>query len=326
MTTPISQVPAAVYVGIDVAKDTLDLARSDSEQLLSFGNDSQGIAGIIDTLRAAAAAVVVVEATGGLERQLLDALLEAALPVAVVNPGRVRHFAKGIGILAKTDAIDARVLMHFARLAAPRLAQKRSAQQAELEALITCRRQLLLIRTEQTNRKLATCSKAALKSIDAVLKTLNKQIDSLDEQIRRLIDSDDQFKDIDRLLQSVPGVGPVLSSTLVAELRELGHTDRQQIGALVGVAPFNRDSGRLHGKRAIRGGRASIRSVLYMSTIAAMRCNPVIRAFAQRLRKAAKPAKVIIVACMRKMLTLLNAMIRDNLTWNQLNVVKTLDL
>lgn len=313
-----------VFVGIDVAKDKLDLARSDADGTMTIANDAAGICQVVQQLRSAGAALaaVVIEATGGLERPLLDALLDAGLPVALVNPGHVRHFAKGIGKLAKTDAVDARVLVEFARLAAPRLAQKRSQNRAELEALVTCRRQLLHVRTEQTNRRSATASTAARRSIDRVLKTLDKEIDALDGQIKKLIESDDDFNSIDKILQSVPGVGPVLSSTLLAELMELGATGRRQIGALVGVAPFNCDSGRFKGKRAIRGGRASVRSVLYMATIAAMRFNPVIRRFAERLRRAAKLNKVIIVACMRKLLSILNAMIREGITWDQLKLVK----
>jgi transposase len=314
------------FVGIDVAQKTLDLARSDSDALLTVDNANEGIARIVDLLRSARPALIVVEATGGLERPLLEALLDADLPVALVNPGHVRHFAKGLGILAKTDKIDARVLVQFARLASPRLAAKRSANQSELEALVTCRRQLTGVRTEQTNRRSRTSSKPALKAIDAVLATINRQIAKLDQRIRKLIESDDDFNSIDKLLQSVPGVGAVLSSTLLAELNELGSTDRRSISALVGVAPFNHDSGQMKGRRSIRGGRASVRSVLYMATIASMRCNPVIKAFAQRLKKTAKLNKVVITACMRKLVTLLNAMIRDNLYWNQLNLVKALDL
>jgi transposase len=264
----------------------------------------------------------VVESTGGLERALIGALLDAELPVALVHPGRVRYFAIGCGILAKTDPIDARVLMKFAQLAAPRLSQKRSENHSELDALITCRRQLCATRAQQTNCKLSTRSKSAIKSIDAILAALDKQIESLDKKIRDLIDSDDDFKHLDRQLRSVPGAGPVLSSTLIAELPELGDTDRQHIGSLVGVAPFNRDSGKFRGKRSIRGGRIQVRCVLYMAAIAAMRFNPVIRSFAERLGKTGKSPKVIIVACMRKLLTLLNAMVRDNLMWPQLTVAK----
>jgi transposase len=316
----------SLFVGIDVALDELDLARSDSDKLLTVANDAGGIAQIVGMLRSASPTTIVVEATGGLERRLLDALLDAGLPVALVNPAHVRYLAKGLGILAKTDAIDARVLAEFARLASPRLAQKRSENQSELEALVTCRRQLVLIRTEQTNRRGATFSKSAIKSIDAVLKTLARQIQSLDKLIRKLIESDDDMDHLDKLLRTAPGVGPVLSSTLVADLPELGRADRREINALVGVAPFNHDSGRLKGKRAIRGGRASIRSVLYMATVTAIRDNPIIRSFWEKLIKAGKLKMVALVACMRKLLGLLHAMIRDDLTWHELTVVKALDL
>jgi transposase len=323
---PGSSQAAAVYVGIDVAKETLDLARSDTRELLSVANDQKGIGRIVQTLQQASSAGIVLEATGGLEQPLLDALLDAGLPVARVNPGRVRHFAKALGILAKTDKIDARVLAEFARLASPRLAEKRSANQVELEALLTCRRQLIRVRTEQTNRRLCTRSKAALKAIDAVLKVLEKQVVELDKQIARLIDSDDDFNSIDKLLQTVPGVGPALSATLLAELSELGSTDRKRIGALVGVVPYNHDSGRLNGTRSIGGGRTPVRNVLYMAAVTARRCNPVIKAFAQRLEGAGKKSKVILVACMNKLLAYLNVMVRDNLTWDQLTVVKNLQL
>jgi transposase len=326
VVSPAEALPSALFVGIDVAKDKLDLARCDSGELITVGNDEKGIARIVQELNAARPACIVVESTGGLERPLLEALLDANLPVALVNPGRVRHFAIGIGILAKTDPIDASVLMKFAQLAQPRLAEKRTRNQAELDELITCRRQLTAARTAQANARLTTRSRNAQQSIDAILKALDKQIELLDQKIRKLIDCDDDFKHLDRLLRSVPGVGPVLSATLVAELRELGTTDRRQIGALVGVAPFNCDSGKFAGQRSIRGGRPSVRCVLYMATLAAIRCNPILRRFADRLRKSGKRAKVIIVACMRKLLTLLNAMIRDNLTWTELKVVKALDI
>jgi transposase len=319
----------AIFVGVDVAKDKLDLARSDSDdRVWTFANDPAGVAAIVKDLAAAAAAAgpatVVVEATGGLERPLVDALLEAGLPVALVHPGRVRYFARGLGLLAKTDRIDARVLARFGQLAAPRLAERRSKGQAELQALIVCRRQLSTTRAQQANRLGATTAKPARKAIEKVMDALDKQVGSLDNQIRDLIDADDDFKHLDGLLQSVPGVGPVLSATLAAELRELGDADRRQIGALAGVAPFNHDSGRLAGKRSIRGGRTAVRCALYMAAIAAARFNPVIRTFSDRLRAAGKVNKVRIVACMRKLLTLLNAMVRDGLTWDQLDVVKKL--
>ncbi len=316
---------APVFVGIDVAKDQLDLARSDSGELLAVSNDARGIDRIVQLLATIQPRCIVIESTGGLERPLLEALLDANLPAALVHPGRVRYFARGLGILAKTDRIDCLVLMRFAQLAEPRLTHKRSANQSELDALVTCRRQLTVARTAQGNVRRSTTSKAALRAIDNVLATLDRQIAALDQKIRELIDSDDDFKHLDRLLQSVPGVGPVLGATLTAELRELGQADRRQIGALAGVAPYNCDSGRVRGTRSIRGGRTPVRNVLYMATLSTTRFNPVLKRFADRLRDAGKRPKVILVACMRKLLTLLNAMVRDNLMWDQLTVVKNLD-
>ncbi len=315
---------APLFIGIDVAKGKLDMARSDSDDVVTFNNDDAGIQQLARALKPAAPKLIVVEATGGYERPALNTLLDVGLPVALVNPGRVRHLAKALGILAKTDAIDAKVLVEFARHAQPRIAQKTPEKQAELDALVTCRRQLCKTRTEQSNRRDVTRSKHARKAIDAVLKTINKQIDTLDEQIRKLIDADDHFNRMDKIIRSVPGVGAVLSATLLASLNELGATDRRQVGALVGVAPFNQDSGRLQGTRSIRGGRADIRSTLYMATLAATRCNPVIQNFYQRLKAAGKRSKVALTACMRKLLTLLNAMIREGLYWHQLETVQKL--
>jgi transposase len=320
--------PERVFVGIDVSKRHLDLARTDAPgRVRRFDNDPAGVRALVDSLRTAAAAApasVVLESTGGLERPLLDALLDAALPAALVNPRNVRHFARGLGRLAKTDAIDASVLAEFARLAEPRLSVKRPEKQVELEALVTCRRQLMLSQTEQANRRASTRSAAALRAIDAVLGTLRQQVADLEAQIRTLIDSDDDFGSVDKLLTSVPGVGPVLSATLLSGLAELGATRRTTISALVGVAPFNNDSGTLAGRRSIAGGRSDVRGVLYMSAVAAIRCNPVIRAFADRLRAKGKAGKVVVVACMRKLLTILNAMVRDRLSWGDLQLVKNL--
>jgi transposase len=318
-TTPPAQRP---FVGIDVSKEFLDSARSDHPHPWRVANAPAAIAALTDELRKLQPACIVVESTGGLERPLLEALLDAGLPVALVNPGNVRHLAKGLGILAKTDAIDARVLARFAELAAPRLLEKRSPMQAELEALVTCRRQLVKTRTEQTNRLGATASKTARKALSAVVTTLQKQIDKLDKQIRDHIDSDDQWKHLDEIIQSAPGAGTVLAATLVANVPELGKLDNRELTALIGVAPFNRDSGRFKGKRAIRGGRADVRSTLFMATVAAMRCNPVIKTFGDRLLTAGKLWKVAVVACMRKFLILINAMVRENLKWHQLNLVK----
>jgi transposase len=319
-----SSTSGPAFVGIDISQDNLDVACAEAGPVERHANNAAAIAALVEHFQAHPPALVVLEATGGFERPLLDALLDADIPVALVNPATVRHFAKGIGILAKTDQVDARVLCRFARLASPRLSQKRSANQAELDALVTCRRQLTTVRTEQSNRLGATASKKARNSIQAVLDAINQQIDALDKQIAELIKSDDDLNDLNRRLQTVPGVGPVLSSTLAAELRELGQLDRRQAGALVGVAPFNHDSGHSRGKRSIRGGRLAVRGVMYMATVAAIRCNPLIKAFAQRLKAAGKAPKVVITACMRKLTTLLNAMVRDALDWNQLSVVENM--
>lgn len=323
-STPTALAADALVVGIDMAKDKFDYARSNADRVWTLTNDSAGIQAIVAELLTDKPAMIVIESTGGFERPLLDALLDAGLPVALVHPGRVRHFAKALGLLAKTDRIDARVLARFGKLASPRLAEKRSTHLVELQALVVCRRQFAATRAQQQNRLDSTACKTAGKAIKKVIGCLDKQITALDKQIRELIDADEDFKHLDALLQTVPGVGPVLSATLAAELRELGETDRREVAALSGLAPYNHDSGRFSGKREIRGGRTAVRCVLYMATMAAIRFNPVIKIFSDRLKAAGKVTKVRIVACMRKLLTLLNAMARDGLQWNELNVVKKL--
>jgi transposase len=245
-----------------------------------------------------------------------------ACPSPAPSPGRVRHFAKADAKLAKTDAIDAAVLARFGQRMAPRLLEKRSKNREELDALVTCRRQLLSVRTEQANRRRLVTSRPALKAIDAVLRAIDKQTDTLDRQIRKLIDSDDDFKGTDRILQSVPGVGIGLSAAILSSLSELGTLGKRQAAALVGVAPYASDSGGRSGTRRIRGGRADVRQVLYMAAYAATKFNPVIRSFYERLRIAGKPFKVAIVAAMRKLIGYLTIMLRDRLTWDQLAVAK----
>jgi transposase len=310
-------------VGIDVSKAFLDAARSGQARTWRIANDPAGIVGLINQLREMAPACIVVESTGGFERALIEGLLEAGLPVALVNPGNVRHLAKGLGFLAKTDALDAHVLARFAELAAPRLLEKRSEKQGELDALITCRRQLVKTLTEQSNRLGVTTSKAACKALSSVISTLKTQIARLESQIQDHIDSNDQWKHLDEIIQSAPGAGKILAATLLAQVPELGKIDHRQLAALIGVAPFNRDSGRFKGQRVICGGRADVRSVLFMATKVAMSSNPVIKAMADRLLAAGKRWKVAAVACMRKFLILLNTMAREDITWNQLNLVKT---
>lgn len=313
---------STLAVGVDVSKEFLDVARSDQKTSWRQPNDPAGIQALVEQLADAAPACIVVESTGGLERPLIAAILDAGLPVALVNPGNVRDLAKALGILAKTDAIDAKLLARFGQLAAPRLLEKQLQIQAELAALVTCRRQLVKSRTEQVNRLGATSSKPAQTALNAVIHTLDDQIATLDQAISDHIDSNDQWKTSVDTLRSAPGVGDVLAVTLIAQLPELGKLDHRKIAALVGVAPINHDSGRFKGKRAIRGGRAAVRAVLYMATLAALRCNRLIKAFADRQRALGKAAKQVIVACMHKLLTLLNTMTRDNLQWSDLNVVK----
>lgn len=320
--------PAATpgpFVGIDVSKAKLDLATSDDRRhVQTFDNDPAGHDKIVRLLTSRRPSRVVVESTGGYEWPLVAALLDAGLPVAHVNPTYVRHLAVGLKILAKTDPIDARVLVRYAELAEPVLLERCTKNQAELAALVTCRRQLGRTLTQQQNRRDMTRSPAARRAIDEVARVVKGQIAELDAAIRGLIDSDDHFKDLDRILRTVPGIGPVASATLVAQMPELGKADRRQAPALLGVVPYNHDSGTLRGRRAIYGGRVGPRCVIYMATLAAIRCNPVIRDFAGRLRAKGKPAKVVIVACMRKLITLVNAMLRDGIEWAQLHVVKNL--
>ncbi len=323
MTTP--NATDCTFAGIDVSKHKLDLAQTGIQQVATFTNDPAGITQLVELLLKAPPKLIVVEATGGLERPLLQALLDASLPVHLANPRQVRYYALSLGILAKTDPIDAHVIERYAAQLSPHLLQKRSENQTELEALVTCRRQLLHVRTEQTNRLGQTTSKSARKSIQAVLKTVQKQLKLLDSQIRQLIESDNDLDDLDKLLRSVPGIGDVASATLLCEMSELGKMDRGQAAALLGVAPFNRDSGKYRGKRVIRGGRASVRSVLYMSAVCAIRFNPIVKAFAQRLQKAGKLPKVIIVAAMRKLVCIINAMVREGLRWDELDIVKKLN-
>lgn len=306
----------SLFIGIDVCGARLDLARSDTDVLEAFSNDAAGIARLVEHLRPLKPTLIVVEATGKLERPLTVALLEAGLSVSCVNPGRVRHFARALGLLAKTDALDARLLVEFARHAQPRLSVKNSKHRTELEELLTCRRQLVQARTAHANQLRRTDSTFARRRLEQVLKLLERQIKELDAQIARLIDGDDETRDLDRILRSVPGVGAVLSATLIAQLQEIGHLDHRPLAALVGVAPYNHDSGTMRSTRSIRGGRNAVRSVLYMATVATVRCNPTLKQTYNRLRDAGKCAKVALVACMRKLLRILNALVRDRQTWN----------
>lgn len=302
------------FVGIDVAKATLDVAVEPSREIWAVTNDAAGIEEVISRLVRLAPTLIVLEATGGFEAAVTAALASVGLPIIVVNPRQVRDFAKALGQLAKTDTIDARTLACFAERVrpAPRPLPTEAAQ--VLDALLTRRRQLVEMLTAETNR-LGLARNPVRRDITQHIRWLKRRLHDVDAELRTSIQASPVWRAQDNLLQSVPGVGPVLSLTLLAELPELGRLTRREIAALVGVAPLNRDSGELHGRRLVWGGRASVRAVLYMATLAATRANPVIRAFFQRLRAAGKPAKVALTACMRKLLTILNAMVRHHTHW-----------
>ena len=259
--------------------------------------------------------LVVLEATGGLETFLVGELAGAQLPVVVVNPRQVRDFAKAVGKLAKTDALDAQVLAHFGEATKPDLRPLPNASTQELQALLARRRQVVEMITAEKNRY-RTATRRLKPQIQEHIHWLEQQLKELDQDLSELLRSSPVWRTKEKLLVSVPGVGPVLTVTLLAGLPELGLLNRREIAALVGVAPFNRDSGTLRGKRTVWGGRSSVRATLYMATLAATRYNSVMRAFYQRLLEAGKPKKVALTACMRKLLTILNAMLKHNLSWN----------
>jgi transposase len=304
------------FVGIDVAKAHLDLAIWPSEQTDRLAHDTAGITALIEQMQALGPQLIVLEATGGLEVALTAALAHARLPVVVVNPRQVRDFARARGVLAKTDRIDAAVLARFAEAIRPEPRPLKDAQTQELTALLTRRRQLVEMLTMEQNRR-RTARKRVRRDIDAHIRFLERRLHDTDHELRRLITDSPLWRESEDLLRSVPGVGRVMVMTLLADLPELGQLNRRQIAALAGLAPFNRDSGQWRGTRAVWGGRAQVRAVLYMATLTATRCNPVIAAFYQRLRAEGKPAKVALTACMRKLLTILNAIMRTRTPWQQ---------
>jgi len=315
--------PPAVFIGIDVSKDKLDLAIDGQADVSTFSNDAAGIGQLIERIRPMSPALIVLEATAGFERAMVNAALDADLPIARVQPSRVRHFAKAQGLLAKSDGIDARLLALYARCLQPAVCEKRSKKQAELAALLVLRRQLIDTRTAHNNQRQLADSSFARQTLAQLVRKVHDQVKKVDKRIEKLVDSDEDLSGRCELLMSVPGIGKTTAATLAAQLPELGKADRQQICALVGLAPFNRDSGKWSGKRSIFGGRGAVRSVLYMATVTAIRCNPVISQFAQRLQKAGKLPKVVITACMRKLLTILNAIARDGRKWNLSCQLKT---
>ena len=304
-----------LFVGIDVSKRQLDLAIWGQEDDRRYGNDEAGILEVLKQLTDMAPTLIVIEASGGWEMTVVAELAFAKLPVVVVNPTRVRSFARATGQLAKTDKLDASMIAWFAQAIRPEVRPLRNEQEAYLVALVTRRRQVIGIVTAEKNRR-STSHGLIGDRLEKHIAWLAEELSSLEREIGRFIQGSPVWQEKEVLIRSVPGVGPVTAFTLVAELPELGTLNRQKIAALVGVAPYNKDSGPRRGKRRIFGGRAGVRNVLYMAALVGSRSNPVIRAFYERLLARGKLKKVALVACMRKLLVILNAMVRDGESWN----------
>jgi transposase len=302
------------FVGIDVSKHWLDFADWPTQRKGREANTEAGIDELVQHLTALQPGLVVLEATGGLEIPVVAALASAGLPVAVVNPRQVRDFARATGELAKTDPIDARILAHFGQAVRPEPRAIPDEQSRHLAAVLVRRRQLIEMLVAEKNRRQAA-RRELRPRLQAHIDWLEQELADLDQELEQAIRTSPAWRAEDDLLRSTPGVGKVLAATLIVDLPELGHLDRKQIAALVGVAPFNQDSGQGHRKRVVWGGRAQIRAVLYMASLSAIRFNPVIASFYQRLVEAGKPFKVAITACMRKLLTILNVMVRQGTPW-----------
>ena len=304
------------FVGIDVSKTTLDVCIKPVGQTLHVTYDEAGIHQIVECLREASPTLIVIEATGGLEVRIATELARKGLPVAVINPRQARDFAKATGQLAKTDQVDAAVLAAFAQVIRPQVRPIKDADTRALDDLVSRRRQLIDIRVQETLRLSTAASTVLQKSLKQHIAWLDKRVAEVDSSLTKRLRESEVWCAKDDLLRSIPGVGNVTTRTLLAKCPELGKLNRREIAALVGVAPLANDSGKHRGKRFVWGGRADVRAVLYMATVSAIRCNDTIKAFAERLKAAGKLPKVVIVACMRKLLTMMNAMLKNNTLWN----------
>jgi transposase len=305
-----------VFVGVDVSKDSLDVAIGAQKDIITFANDQKGVDSLVKKIRRIDAQLTVFESTGGYELLAASSLAEVGLAVVIVNPRQVRNFAKATGILAKTDAIDARVIAHFAEAVKPEVRPLKDRQTSELTALVTRRRQIIEMIVAEKNR-LKLANKRNKKDIKDHIQWLEKRLDKIETDIGKMIQSSPIWRCKDDILRSVPGIGPITSATLICDLPELGVLSPKKIAMLAGLAPLNCDSGKYKGRRRIWGGRGSVRSILYMATLAAIRCNPAIKGFYQRLIAAGKCHKVAATACMRKLLIIANAMLRDQTLWQQ---------
>lgn len=306
----------STYVGIDVSKHHLDVALSSGEAF-RIAYDEPGLQQLRERLGSVAPALVVLEATGGLQVRVAGELAAAGLPVAVVNPRQVRDYARATGVLAKTDRLDAALIARFAKAVEPPQRPLDDAASQTLKALIARRRDLIAMRTAEKNRLGQARDPRVRTSIVALIAALDAQLVELDADLETTVKTSPLWRRSEDLLRSVPGIGPIVARTLLAELPELGHLTRRRIAALAGLAPFARDSGLLRGRRTIFGGRASVRTVLYMATLSAIRTNTTLKHTYRHLRDAGKPAKVAITACMRKLITILNAIIRDHSPYRQ---------
>ncbi|MEN9479875.1 MAG: hypothetical protein RLZZ298_1270, partial [Pseudomonadota bacterium] len=304
------------FVGVDVSKATLDICIMPPGQAMHVTYDDAGIGQVVAILKETHPTLIVLEATGGLEVRLASELAAVNLPVAIINPRQARDFAKATGRLAKTDEVDAAMLADFARAIRPQVHPLKDADTRALDDMVNRRRQLIAMRVQETLRLGTAASKGLQKSLKKHIAWLDKQIIEVDGDLNQRLRESDVWRAKDDLLRAIPGVGTVTSLTMLAKCPELGALNRREIAALTGVAPLANDSGKHRGKRFIWGGRADVRAVLYMATISAIRCNDTIKTFADRLKQAGKPAKVVIVACMRKLLTIMNAMLKNNAAWN----------
>lgn len=313
--TLMSEEKQQVFIGIDVSKKELEVALRPAKTRSVFSNDEEGIASLVDFVQSCSPILVVLEATGGLETGVVSTLAAQKCPVVVINPRQARDFAKATGKLAKTDSIDAHMLAHFADAVRPEIRVLKDIETQNLEALNTRRRQIVEMLTAEKNR-LPMAPSWTREDIRSHIDWLEKCLSKVNKDMNNLLKRSPIWREKDDILRSMPGVGPVLSVTLLADLPELGTLNSKQIASLVGVAPLNRDSGMFRGRRAIWGGRANVRSILYMSAMSAIRFNPIIKEFYERLRSAGKVHKVAVTACMRKLLIILNAMIRNGHCWN----------
>lgn len=304
-----------LYVGIDLSQEHLDMAAYPTGQIWQHKNDRQGIAKTVAKLKAINPALVVMEATGGMEIPLRQALDEAGLPVAVVNPRRIREHGRAMGVLAKTDKLDAKVMAHFAAKIEPEPQVPRDKAEQSLDSMLTRRNQLNDMLTAERNRLRQYLDTAVIADIKEHIKWVEAKLDELDKKIKDRVRQNPTFSEKAKLYKTMRGVGDILSSNLIAKLPELGMLNQREIAALVGVAPLNKDSGKMRGKRMIQGGRAMLRKALYMPTLAAIRYNPIIRNLFLRLVARGKLKKVALVACMHKMITILNAMAKNNTPW-----------